>query len=125
MYAFRAAFSKWSAMRDESKKRKKNEICATQQKVFFIWGFQYTSVSVGKGVRPSSLFFFGLVFSYFLLKKKRRTVISALFWNLKKKGGSRWWEFENTGAFFLFFCWALLVSLKFRNFFAEFWFATV
>ena len=69
-------------------KAKKNEISITQQKdFFFIGAFQYTSVSVGKGVRPSFCFFFGLVFYVFFLKKKTENCNFCAILGFWKKGG--------------------------------------
>jgi hypothetical protein len=55
-------------MRRESKKQTKKRDFISQQKVgFFIWVFEYTLVSVGKGV--PALFFFlnsGLFFRFFI-----------------------------------------------------------
>jgi hypothetical protein len=69
-------------------KAKKNEISINQQKVFFFIGaFQYTSVSVGKGVRPLFIFFFRACFFriFFEKKSENRSFWAILgFW---KKGG--------------------------------------
>ena len=123
-YAFRAAFCKWSAMRDASKKRKKNEISINQQKVFFFIGaFQYTSVSVGKGVRPLFIFFFRACFFRIFFEKKTENCSFCAFLGFWKKGGvslvgiRKYWD--------LFFCWARLSSLNFKNFFAVSWFEAV
>jgi hypothetical protein len=110
------------ARRVQKAKKKKN--CVNQQKVFFFIGaFQYTSVSVGKGVRPLFIFFFRACFFriFFEKKSENRSFWAILgFW---KKGGvslvgiRKYWD--------LFFCWARLASLNFKNFFAVSWFEAV
>jgi hypothetical protein len=97
-FALRSLNGQRCATRPKSEKNQR--FTDTTKSFFFIGAFQYTSVSVGKGVRPLFIFFFGLVFFVFFLKKKVRTVVFALFWAFGKKGGFRWWEFENTGTFF-------------------------
>ena len=69
-------------------KAKKIKDSINQQKVFFFIGaFQYTSVSVGKGVRPLFIFFFRACFFriFFEKKSENRNFWAILgFW---KKGG--------------------------------------
>jgi hypothetical protein len=67
-------------------KAKKIKDSPNQQKVFFFIGaFQYTSVSVGKGVRPLFIFFFrACFFRIFFEKKTENCNFSAILGFLKK-----------------------------------------
>jgi hypothetical protein len=90
----------------------------------FIWVFEYTLVSVGKGV--PALFFFlirGCFFLFcFLGKKTENCNFCAVLGFWKNVVVSLVWKSKVVVTFFR---WARLVPPYFKHFFVEFWFAAV